>query len=103
MSTGDDRNGAAGVKGAPQGKRAQVTAAEAKELLKPIVFGNYERHFKIFTAVVSAAMAYYLVFHHDFGPKQHIYTPVLRGIPCKLCRFFLFGEVEMLYLQEYIM
>ena len=83
MSSGDDRSGAAGVKGAPQGKRVPLTAAESKELLKPIVFGNYERHFKIFTAVVSAAMTYYLVFHHDFGPKRHVFTWV-RGKPCKL-------------------
>ena len=83
MSTGGDGGGAAGVKGAPQGKTAPVTAAEAKELLKPIVFGNYERHFKIFTAVVSAAMTYYLVFHHNFGPKRHVFTWV-RGKPCIL-------------------
>ena len=81
MSTSGDVGGSSGVKGAPQGKRAPVTAAESKEFLKPIVFGNYQRHFKIFTAVVSVAMTYYLVFKHDYGPKRHVFTWV-RGKPC---------------------
>lgn len=83
MSKPGDVGGTSGVKGAPQGMRAPVSEPEAKELLKPIVFGNYQRHFKIFTTVVSAAMAYYLVFNHDFGPKRHVFTWV-RGKPLKL-------------------
>lgn len=74
MSTPGDVGGASGVKGAPQGTRIPITAAESKELVKPIVFGNYQKQFKIFTAIVSAAMGYYMVFNHDFGPKRHVFS-----------------------------
>lgn len=65
---------ASGAKGPPPGMRAPLTAADSEEMLKPLIFGNHQRQFKIFTAVVSAAVAYYMVFHHDFGPKRHVFT-----------------------------
>lgn len=65
---------ASGVKGAPQGLKVPLTGSESQDLMKPIVFGNHQKQFKIFSAVVSAAMTYYLVFHHDFGPKRHVFS-----------------------------
>ena len=37
-----------------QPERVGVEARLSRELLKPIVFGNHQRKFKIFTAVVTA-------------------------------------------------
>ena len=85
MSTPGDVGGASEVKGAPPGMRVPVvpvSASESKELLKPIVFGNHQRTFKIFTSIVSTALTYYMVFKHDYGPKRHVFTWVRgRGIP----------------------
>ena len=50
--------GPSGVKGASPGLKApHLTATESQELLKPLVFGNYQRHFRIFSAIVSAGIA----------------------------------------------
>lgn len=68
-----------GVKGPPQGGKVQFTAAEYAELQKPLVFGNHQKQFKIFSAVVSAAIAYYMVFHHEFKPKRHVFSWVRLG------------------------
>ena len=63
-----------GVKGPPQGMKAQLNAAEHADLQKPLIFANHQKQFKIFSAVISAAIAYYMVFHHEFRPKRHVFS-----------------------------
>ena len=75
MSTPGNMGDPSGAKGPPQGTiKAQLTAAEYAELQKPLFFGNHQKQFKIFNAVVSAALAYYLVFHYEFKPKRHVFS-----------------------------
>ena len=74
MSTPGNTSEPSGARGPPQGIKAQLTAAEYAELQKPLIFGNHQKQFKIFSAVVSAAIAYYMVFHHEFKPKRHVFS-----------------------------
>ena len=74
MSTSGNTSEPSGAKGPPRGIKAQLTAAEYAELQKPLIFGNHQKQFKIFSAVVSAAIAYYMVFHHQFKPKRHVFS-----------------------------
>lgn len=58
-----------------RGGRVEVRPGPlSEELRKPLIFGNHQRHFKVFTAAVTAALTYYLVFHHDFGPHRHVFS-----------------------------
>jgi hypothetical protein len=45
-----------------------------KDMLKPLIFANHEKHFKIFSYLVSFGIVYYFVFKHDFGEKRHCFT-----------------------------
>ena len=83
-----------GVGESPTGKPiSKMSTNEMAQLSKPIIFGNHQKLFKLFSWAVGAGkssnlwcvclmycacagIVYYMVLHHDFGEKEHCFTKV---------------------------
>ena len=84
------------------GGKAEVKARVKNEMLKPLVFGNHQKLFNVFTFLVSAGVTYYFVFKHDFGEERHCFTWIREYTEMKKQQFFSIEptDTELIKMKE---
>ncbi|XP_046849094.1 uncharacterized protein LOC124442641 [Xenia sp. Carnegie-2017] len=79
----------------------EIPAEERKLLQKPLIFPNHEKRFKIFTAVATFAVTFYMVFYHEYKAKDHCFQPIRRWVTQQKKSFFTLRPEDMAYAEEY--
>ena len=76
-----------------------------REVQKPLLFGNHQKQFQAFTLVVTIGVAYYFVFHHDFGSHRHVFSQIRDWKKEYLKKFFHVDpkDKELSRLQEQVL
>ncbi|KXJ12414.1 uncharacterized protein LOC110242208 [Exaiptasia diaphana] len=70
------------------------------ELLKPLIFPNSQRAFKIFNSVLAAGITVYFVFFHKFPQEDHCFMPIRNFVEEQKANFFRVRPEDEDYIKQ---
>ncbi|XP_064395213.1 uncharacterized protein LOC135342412 [Halichondria panicea] len=79
---------------------SKLTSGEVTELMKPLIFGDHQKHFRLFSWAVGLGIVYYMVFRHNFGEKPHCFTKIRDWRDKRWNNFFSVSPEELQRIRQ---
>ncbi|XP_031557584.1 uncharacterized protein LOC116294176 [Actinia tenebrosa] len=71
-----------------------------KELLKPLIFPNNQRAFRLFNAALATGITVYFVFFHKFPQQDHCFVPIRNLVESQKARFLRIKPEDEEYIKR---
>ncbi|XP_032222557.1 uncharacterized protein LOC116604387 [Nematostella vectensis] len=73
---------------------------DQNELLRPLIFPNHQRGFKLFNAAIATGLTVYFVFIHKFSSEDHCFMPIRRFVEQQKRYFFQIKPEDEEYIRK---